>query len=111
MFNKILLVAAIILAGFSACKKDNNGIQLKPHDQDRMMDSMHAMMNRMEAMPKTNDPEIDFVKMMRMHHQGAINMANVELQDGKSDGLKRIAQKIITEQQAEIQEFNSILAT
>jgi uncharacterized protein (DUF305 family) len=111
MFNKILLVAAIILAGFSACKKDNTGIQLKPHDQDRLMDSMHAMMNRMDTMPKTNDPDIDFVKMMIMHHQGAINMANVELEAGKNDSLKRTAQKIINEQQTEIQEFNTILAT
>lgn len=46
-----------------------------------------------------------------MHHQGAINMANVELQDGKNDSLKRTAQKIINEQQAEIQQFNTILAT
>ncbi len=38
-------------------------------------------------------------------------MANVELQDGKNDSLKRTAQKIINEQQAEIQQFNTILAT
>lgn len=111
MRNKFLLMAAIIVVGFSACTKDNNGIQLQAHDQNRMMDTMHAMMSRMEAMPKTNDPEIDFVKMMVMHHQGAINMANVELQDGKNDSLKRTAQKIINEQQAEIQQFNTILAT
>jgi uncharacterized protein (DUF305 family) len=104
-------MAAIIVVGFSACTKDNNGIQLQAHDQNRMMDTMHAMMSRMEAMPKTNDPEIDFVKMMVMHHQGAINMANVEWQDGKNDSLKRTAQKIINEQQAEIQQFNTILAT
>jgi len=111
MLNKFLLVAAIILAGFSACKKDNNGIQLKPHDQDRMMDSMHAMLIRMMAMTPTNDPEVDFVKMMIMHHQGAINMANVELQAGINDSLKQTAQKIINEQQTEIQEFNTILVT
>lgn len=75
-----------------------------------MMDSMHVMMDRMMAMPKTNDPEIDFAKMMIMHHQGAINMSNVELQAGTNDSLKRMAQKIITEQQAEIQQFNTILA-
>ncbi len=76
-----------------------------------MMDSMHAMMDRMMAMSKTNDPEIDFVKMMIMHHEGAISMSNVELQAGTNDSLKRTAQKIITEQQAEIQQFNTILST
>ncbi len=76
-----------------------------------MMDTMHTMMTRMEALPKTNDPEIDFAKMMIIHHQGAISMANAELQDGKNDSLKRTAQKIITEQQDEIMKFDSILAS
>jgi len=76
-----------------------------------MMDTMHAMMSRMEAMPKTNDPDIDFAKMMMMHHEGAINMSNVELQAGTNDSLKQTAQKIITEQQAEIQQFTAILAS
>ncbi len=111
MTNKILLFAAIVLVALSACKKDNNGIELQSHDQNRMMDTMHAMMSRMEALPKTNDPEIDFAKMMIIHHQGAISMANVELQDGKNDSLKRTAQKIINEQQAEIMKFDSILAS
>ena len=110
MRNKLLLLTVTIIVGLSACTKENNGIQLQAHDQNRMMDTMHAMMTRMDAMPKTNDPEVDFVKMMIMHHQGAINMANVELQDGKNDSLKRIAQKIINEQQSEIQELNTFLA-
>lgn len=93
-----------------ACDKNKNGIELQSHDNNRMMDTMHAMMARMDAMPKTNDPEIDFARMMIMHHQGAINMSNVELQSGSNDSLKRTAQKTINEQQAEIQQFNTILA-
>lgn len=111
MRNLFLLTAVTLLAVLSACKKENNGVQLQPHDENRMMDTMHAMMSQMEAMPKTNDPEIDFVKMMIMHHQGAITMAKVELEAGKNDSLKRTAQKIINEQQDEIAEFNAILAT
>lgn len=111
MKNIFFLFTAGILIFLSACKKDSTGIQLQAHDSNRLMDTMHAMMARMDAMPKTNDPEIDFSKMMIMHHQGAINMANVELQSGSNDSLKRTAQKIITEQQAEIQQFNTILAS
>ncbi len=111
MKNSFLLLIAASVIFLTACSKnDNNGIQLQAHDQNRMMDSMHAMVDRMMAMPKTNDPEIDFAKMMIMHHQGAINMSNVELQAGSNDSLKRTAQKIITEQQAEIAQFNTILA-
>lgn len=112
MKSKIFLVIATAAIAFTACTKDNdNGIELQAHDQNRMMDTMHAMMDRMMAMPETDDPEIDFVKMMMMHHEGAINMANAELQVGTNDSLKRTAQKIITEQQAEIQQFNTILSS
>lgn len=111
MKNSFLLFITSSVIFLTACSKnDNNGIQLQPHDQNQMMDSMHTMMNRMMAMQPSNDPEIDFVKMMMMHHQGAINMANVELQAGTNDSLKRTAQKIITEQEAEIAQFNTILS-
>jgi hypothetical protein len=41
-----VLVSAVALL-FTACSKDdNNGILLQAHDQNRMMDSMHAMMDR-----------------------------------------------------------------
>ncbi len=104
----LLLIAVTLF--MSACTKNGDGIMLQAHDKNRMMDSMHAMMDRMMAMPKTNDPEIDFAKMMIIHHQGAINMSNVEMQAGNNDSLKRTAQKIIAEQQSEIAQFNAILA-
>lgn len=110
MKNLIPVVTMVLVLLSAACTKDQTGIQLQAHDQNRLMDSMHAMMSRMMALPPTNDPEIDFVKMMVLHHEGAINMANVELQAGTNDSLKRTAQKIIDEQQVEIQQFNSILA-
>jgi len=110
MKHLFILTTAFTVLLMSACTKEDVGIELQSHDQNRMMDSMHTMMSRMMAMPKTNDPEIDFSKMMIMHHQGAINMSNVELQAGKNDSLKRTAQKIIAEQAAEIAQFNTILA-
>lgn len=111
MKNSFLIFIAASVVFFTSCsKEDNNGFLLQAHDQNRMMDTMHAMMDRMMALPKTNDPEIDFSRMMIMHHQGAINMSNVQLQAGSNDSLKRTAQKIITEQQAEIAQFNIILA-
>lgn len=111
MKKTIFLFAGAVVLLITACTKDNDNNQfLQSHDDNRMMDTMHAIMDRMMAMPMTNDPEIDFSKMMIMHHQGAINMANVQLQDGKNDSLKRTSQKIITEQQMEIQQFQTILA-
>lgn len=113
MKKSLIILGAFIALTLSACsKEDAIGLVLQNHDDNRMMDSMHAIMSRMvEAMPMTNDPEIDFGKMMIMHHQGAINMANAEIQAGTNDSLKRFAQKVITDQQKEIQQFQSILST
>ena len=108
--KRLLLLTA--MGGFLlSCNKNDNKIELQNHDSDEMMSVMHQMMSKMDTMQKTNDPEIDFSKMMKMHHQGAIDMANLELQKGKNDSLKKTAQKIINEQQAEIQQFNTILST
>ena len=112
MKKTIFLFAGAIVLLITACTRDNDNNQfLQSHDDNRMMDTMHAIMDRMMAMPMTNDPEIDFAKMMIMHHQGAMDMANVQLQEGKNDSLKRTAQKIIREQQMEIQQFQTILTT
>lgn len=109
MKTKSLFAAAVACALIlTACDKENDGLQLQAHDQNRMMDSMHAMMSRMMAMPMTEDPDIDFSEMMMMHHRGAISMANIQLESGANDSLKRTAQKIITEQQMEIEELEAI---
>lgn len=104
-----VLAACFSIFMLTACNKDD-GIILQNHDDNRMMQIMHHMMDRMDSMQHTNDPEIDFSRMMIMHHQGAIEMADLELQQGKDDSLKRTARKIIDEQRSEIQELNAILA-
>ena len=63
--------------------------------------AMTKMMNDMAAKP-TGDIDRDFVAMMNPHHQGAIDMAMIELRYGKNEQLRRIAQEIIVDQMQEI---------
>jgi hypothetical protein len=63
--------------------------------------AMTKMMNDMAAKP-TGDIDRDFVAMMNPHHQGAIDMAVIELRYGKNEQLRRIAQEIIVDQTQEI---------
>ena len=63
--------------------------------------AMNRMMSAMEAKP-VGDIDRDFVAMMAPHHQGAIDMAVLELRYGKSEQLRRIAQEIIVSQMQEI---------
>ena len=63
--------------------------------------AMTRMMSAMEAKP-TGDIDRDFVAMMAPHHQGAIDMAIIELRYGKNEQLRRLAQEIIVSQTQEI---------
>jgi uncharacterized protein (DUF305 family) len=73
-------------------------------------DSFDAQMGRaMERMDRdmmvkpSGNYDRDFAAMMIPHHQGAVDMARIELQFGKDPVLRRLAQAIIVEQLQEIE--------
>jgi uncharacterized protein (DUF305 family) len=63
--------------------------------------AMNKMMADMTIKP-TGDVDRDFVAMMVPHHQGAVDMAKVELKYGHNEQLRRLAQEIVVTQQQEI---------
>ena len=73
----------------------------KPFHQ-LMDDSMAEMNNGMANAPMSGDADHDFAAMMIPHHQGAVDMAKIELLYGKDPALKRLAQEIIVTQGSEI---------
>jgi len=90
----------------------------RPSDRNPdMADGFRAMMNDATArmhvamnVPFTGDADRDFARMMIPHHQGAIDMATVELQFGKDEETRKLAERIIAAQQQEIAEMNAWLA-
>lgn len=70
-----------------------------------MMKTQPGMMQGMMA----ENPDVAFVCGMIMHHQGAIEMAKAELENGKDETIKQMAQKIIDDQTREIEEFKGWL--
>ncbi|MEX3634611.1 DUF305 domain-containing protein [Paraburkholderia sp. BR14320] len=60
------------------------------------------MMQQMQSPPYTGNADKDFVAHMIPHHQGAIDMAEVELKYGKDPELKKLAKNIIKAQKDEI---------
>jgi uncharacterized protein (DUF305 family) len=57
------------------------------------------------------DIDRDFMRMMIPHHQGAIDMALLQLKYGHDEKLKRLAQSIIVEQGQEIAYMRTLLNT
>lgn len=72
---------------------------------------MDKMMQDMHSMTMTEDPDHDFAMMMKSHHQGAIDMANIELAQGSDAELKQVAQKMITDAQKDMADLNSFLSS
>ena len=60
-------------------------------------------------MKMSGDADKDFVMMMIPHHESAVTMAEDEISHGKEYELKKLAQKIIADQNKEIKEFKDWL--
>jgi uncharacterized protein (DUF305 family) len=65
----------------------------------------------MAGMRSAGSSQVDrmFLTMMPEHHRGAIQMARGELSAGTNPTAKALAQKIIDDQTAEIEEMNAML--
>ena len=78
------------------------------HGMDSVMVVMDEGMRRMDGASPT-DIDASFAAMMLPHHQGAVDMARLQLLCGKDPTLRRLAQSIIAEQQVEIQQMQAWL--
>ncbi|WP_099346378.1 DUF305 domain-containing protein [Clostridium tertium] len=60
------------------------------------------MMKAMNAAPNTGNVNLDFVLEMIPHHEGGINMVKAIVKYGSNPEVKKIAENIITSQEAQI---------
>ena len=91
-------------AGFAQTRAAGHG----DTDMQQTMDAMERM-NRSMMAPEamTGDPDHDLVAMMIPHHQGAIDMARIYLRTGRDPQIRRMAQKIIADQEREIRDMRA----
>ena len=75
-----------------------------------MMQGMQEMHQKMMNMKMTGDHDHDFAMMMRSHHQAGLDMAKAELKNGKDPEMKKMAQKIVSDQSKEIKKLDQWLA-
>jgi uncharacterized protein (DUF305 family) len=89
------------------------------HDGHMMGDKGPASMAFMEAndrmhenmmMEYTGNADVDFIKGMIPHHQGAVEMAKIVLEHGTDPEVKKLAEGIIAAQESEIKWMEEWLA-
>jgi len=108
-------LAVLLLAGGPAIAQQmphGHGAPGHAMPQAPATDEMGAAMEKMSRdmmQGMTGDPDQDFARMMAVHHEGAIDMARIFLNQGRDPQLRALARTIIDDQQKEVAELRQWL--
>jgi uncharacterized protein (DUF305 family) len=113
MLKPLLLAVSLTMAPSLVLAEDSmKGMRMSGGPaEEGYMKAMQSMMEKTNSMKMTGDADKDFVMMMIPHHQAAVDMAKVELQEGKDPKARKMAQMIIKAQEKEIAEMKRWQAT
>lgn len=91
-------------AGHDAATKAVQPVEPMPEEPASSFAYRMVMLGMMRDMTMewTGDADVDFVRGMIPHHQGAIDMAKVVLEHGKDPEVRKLAEAIIKTQADEI---------
>ena len=120
--NTLIIGALVLSLSYSSCQNnaskteadhssmDSSGMDMGSMPMGTAVKSgMDKMMTDMHQMEMSGNVDNDFAMMMKSHHQAAVDMAQTELESGKDESLKKMAQNIIDAQKSEINELQSFL--
>jgi uncharacterized protein (DUF305 family) len=65
-------------------------------------EAVNAKMHKDMDIKFTGNADVDFIRGMIPHHQGAVEMAEVVLKHGKDPEVRKLAQEVIAAQKKEI---------
>ena len=124
--KSFLTIAAVITAtGTAALAQHKHESKMNAQATQKMMEDMtpkdsdpastkafkEAGMKMMHDMHQsfTGNADVDFMNGMIPHHQGAIDMAKVQVKYGKDAETRKLAEQIIADQEKEIAQMKAWL--
>ncbi|MFC5067227.1 DUF305 domain-containing protein [Flaviflagellibacter deserti] len=108
-----LLALAVTLPGSAFAQMDHSAHGTSGASSSPSTAAFEAADKKMMqdmSIPYTGDADVDFRAHMIPHHQGAIDIAKVALEHAKDPETKKLAEKIIADQEREIAEMKDWLA-
>ncbi|TAM97679.1 MAG: DUF305 domain-containing protein [Rhizobiaceae bacterium] len=90
------------LTAVSAASAAEHGMKMGMSATDKAFENAMSKMHKGMMIDYSGNADVDFVKGMIPHHQGAIDMAKVELRYGKDPEMRKLARDIIMAQEHEI---------
>jgi len=106
-----LTVLALSLLPLAAAAQDHTGHASGDMSPASMaFEAANAEMHEGMAIDYTGDADVDFIRGMIAHHQGAVAMARIVIEHGDDAEVKALAEGIIAAQEAEIAWMTAWLA-
>jgi uncharacterized protein (DUF305 family) len=124
--TKLVLILATTVCSLSACNNGSTANETKDTttNSTAMTDSnktnqkmeagqmkpMSSMTEKMNGIKLTGDFDNDFAALMIEHHQGAVDMSEMELSKGADAQMKKMAQTMVTDHKSEIEQLKSCMS-
>ncbi len=111
-FKILATIAVLALLGAPAIAQQSHKMKMSGAMTPATLEAEAAMakMHKDMSITYTGNADVDFMKGMLPHHQGAIDMAKIVLKYGKDPEVKKLAEGIIAAQETEMAQMKTWLA-